>query len=123
MAVGVATFTGGVAFADTVGIVVSVAANVGEGAGAVGVGECLPGGVLVGFAADVVAEIRCGVFACAFANPSIAPILENKRSEREHAATRARETVDLVSLERTAKWMAWVLNRPYPGIPEESDGA
>jgi hypothetical protein len=120
---GVATLTGGVEFTGTVGIVVSVAANVGEGAGVVGVGERLPGGVLVGFAADVIADSKCEVFACAFAIPSTAPIQENKRSEREHAATRAREAVDLLSLERTAKWMAWLLNRPYPGIPEVSDGA
>ena len=90
---GVAAFTGGVAFAGTVGIVVSVAANVGEGAGAVGVGvgECLPGGVLEGFAAVVDADSTCAVSACAFAIPSTAPTQEKRRSKSEHAAIRARE--------------------------------
>ena len=115
--------TGGVAFADSVGTVVSVAANVGEGAGAVGVGECLPGGVLVGFAADVVAESSCEVLARAFAIPSTVPIQENRRSESEHAATRARKAVDLVCLERATSSMACLLNRPYSGIPEKADGA
>ena len=54
-----------------------------------GVGERLPGGVLVGFTADVVADSKCGVLACAFAIPSAAAIQEKKRSKKEHAAVRA----------------------------------
>ncbi len=53
-ACGMVPCMGGVAFANAVGIVVRVTANVGEGVGVVGtgVGECLPGGVLVGFTAN-----------------------------------------------------------------------
>jgi hypothetical protein len=88
MECGVATFTGG-DFAGTEGIVVSIAANVGDGAGAVGVGERLPGGVLVGLTADVVADSKYGVMACTFAIPSKAPIQEKRRSKRENTAMRA----------------------------------
>ena len=58
---GVVACTGGVAFANNVGIAVRVTANVGEGVGVVGtgVGVCLPGGVLVGFTADGGIESTC----------------------------------------------------------------
>lgn len=56
-----------------------------------GVGEYQPGGVLVGLAADLLADSRFGVMACVFAIPSIAPINEISRSARENAATIARE--------------------------------
>jgi hypothetical protein len=91
VACGVAPCTVGVVFAGTVGILVSVTANVGEGVGVVGVGVCQPGGVLVGFTADIGADSKCGALACAFAIPSIAPKQEKRRSKREHAAIRARE--------------------------------
>jgi hypothetical protein len=89
VACGVATFTEGVSFAVTEGIVVSVATNVGEGAGAVGVGERLPGGVLVGFTVDVVADRKCGVLVCAFAIPSTEPMQEKSRSKKEQTAISA----------------------------------
>jgi hypothetical protein len=99
---GVARCMGGVALANTVGIVVSVTANVGVG---VGVGVCLPGGVLVGFTKDEGAEISCGAFACAFAIPSTALMQQKRRSKRAHAAIRARATVDLATCERAAPLM------------------
>ncbi len=64
----------------------------------VGVGEYQPGGVLVGFAVDLLADSRFGVMACVFAIPFIAPINENSRSAREHAAIIAREIAGLASL-------------------------
>jgi len=116
-------FTGDVALADTVGIVVGVAMNVGEGAGAVGVGERKPGGVLVGFAADLLADSRFGVMACVFAIPSIAPINENSRSARENVAAIAREIAGLASLAWDAKWIAWLGSDSGSAITGEDSGA
>jgi len=110
LAGGIVTFRGGVAFADIAGIVVGEAANVDVGAGggvlaavgeagAVGVGECLPGGVLVGFAVEILADSRSAVVACVFVIPPVAPMHENRSSVRENAATIAREIVGLASLE------------------------
>ncbi len=98
---------GGVAFANTVGIVVRVTANVGEGVGVVGtgVGVCLPGGVLVGFTADGGTESTCRAFACACVIPATVPMQEKKRSKSAHVAIRARATVDVATLERAAVLM------------------
>ena len=123
VACGVAPCKEGVAFANTVGIVVSVIANVGVGTGVVGVGVRLPGGVLVGFTEDEAAESTCGVFACAFAIPATAPMQQKRRSKRAHAANRARATVDLATCERAAPLMVRLLNRPHLRIKKEGDVA
>jgi len=123
VACGVAPCTGGVVFADTVGIVVRVAAKVGEGVGVVGVGVCRPGGVLVGFTANIGADDECEASACAFTIPSTAPMQERRRKTIAHAALRARETVDLATLERVTPLMIWLLNCPYSDIREEGDEA
>jgi len=97
--------------------------NVGEGAGAVAVGECQPGGVLVGFAAELLAGSRFGAMACVFAIPANAPINENRRSARENVAAIAREIAGLASLAWDAKWMAWLGSDSHSAITEESNGA
>lgn len=120
---GVAPCTGGVVFAGTVGIVVSVAANVGEGVGVVGVGVCRPGGVLVGFTVNVGVDGKCKASACAFMIPSTAPMQERRRKTIAHAAIRAREKIDVATLERVTPLIALLLDCPYSEIREEGDEA